>query len=340
MDRDFYLNLIHKQLTEVLTAEEEGILMEYLSSDAAHQRWADEIRISWELGQKVEGIPEVNIEEELARVHQRMTNSTDTVVPNPVVSLAPQSGGQIKSMIPRYMAIAASVLALIAVGFWLFNPDQIGGIEEVKTISATNGTKTIDLSDGSKVWLREGSSIEYAKSNSREITLSGQAFFEVKRDELHTFIVNIDETLVTVLGTSFEILGSEDGSIELQVATGSVSMSNEYDEVILEKGNAVSYNPKNQKITKIDFDDPLKEPWKSGRFIFREEKLENILIEIEDYYGVQIALSNSDLSNCKKTASIPVKSTNEVLQAIAKQFQLSVRKIADTSFILDGDQCL
>ena len=133
--------------------------------------------------------------------------------------------------------------------------------------------------------------------------------------------------------------GAEDGTIELQVATGKVSMSNEYDELILENGNAAVYIPTEQKINKVGFKNPLQEPWKSGRFTFKNESLGNIIKKLEQYYNVEIQLSNKSLSTCKKTVSTSVKGINEVIQAVATQFQLSVRKIEDSSFILDGDQC-
>ncbi len=342
MDTDSYLQLIHKQLTESLSAEEQGLLSTYLKSDVKHQHWADEIRLSWQLGKNIDTIPEVNVEEELNRMHIRMDTipmitETSERKSTAVPSIEPNSN--VRSMIPRYLVIAASMLALIAVGVWLFDSSGIDGIDSMQTITALNGTKSVNLSDGSKVWLKEGSTIKYPKEDTREITLVGRAFFDVARDEMHPFTVSIEETLITVLGTSFAVNGAEDGRIELQVATGKVSMSNEYDEIILEKGNAATYNPATENITQVDFKDPLKAPWKSGRFTFKNTTLANILIELEEYYEVEIELSNEKLSSCKKTTSTPVKSINEVIQAISTQFQLSVRKITDTSFVLDGDQC-
>lgn len=342
MDKDFYINLIHKQLTGALSAKEEVLLRGYLNANSDHQQLADEIQLSWELGEEVQSIPDVDVEHELNRIHLRM----DAQEKIGVESIAKASTsrnkleGRVISLMPRYLAIAASLIALIVASTWFFNEGGIDGIDNIETITASNGTKTINLSDGSTIWLGEGGTIKYAKDQTREITLIGKAFFDVARDEMNPFKISIDETLVTVLGTSFSVEGAQDGRIELQVATGRVSMSNEYDEVILEKGNAAIYNPLEARISKVDFKDPLQEPWKSGRFIFKNQSLANIITEIEQYYVVEIRLSNDSLADCKKTMSTPVKGINEVIQAIATQFQLSVRKIADTSFMLDGDQCL
>ena len=342
MDTDFYLQLLHKQLTESLSAEEQGQLNAYLKSDVKHQHWAEEIRLSWELGENIDTIPEVDVEEELNRIHIRMDTTssiTETSQVKSTAELSVEPRSKVRSLILRYLAIATSMIALIAVGVWLFDSNDIDGIDNMQTITALNGTKTVNLSDGSKVWLKEGSSIKYPKEDTREISLTGQAFFDVARNEMHPFTVSIDETLITVLGTSFAVNGAENGIIELQVVRGKISMSNEYDEIIVEKGKAATYNPATEKITQVDFKDPLEAPWKSGRFTFKNTTLANILTELEEYYEVEIELTNEKLSSCKKTTSTPVKSINEVIQAIATQFQLSVRKIADTSFVLDGDQC-
>ncbi|MFT4565488.1 MAG: transmembrane sensor [Saprospiraceae bacterium] len=341
MDKDFYIQLIQKQLTGELSEEEDEQLGAYLSSDVEHQQLSDEIRLSWELGAPMQNIPEVDVDQELNRIHLRITSDSQKRNIETSLSESPivKPIGKVRFLVPRYLAVAASIIALISGGVWLFNSGGIDGIDNIKTIAATNGTKIINLTDGSKIWLREGGMVKYAKDQTREISLVGQAFFEVARDEIDPFLVSIDETLVTVLGTSFSIGGSEDGTIELQVATGRVSMSNEYDEIVLEKGNAAAYRPSDQKIKQVDFRDPIQEPWKSGRFVFKEESLGFIINELEEYYSVQIELSNNTLSTCKKTTSIPVKTISEVIQSIATQFQLSVRTIADTSFVLDGDQC-
>ena len=145
MDNDFYINLIHKQLTGNLTAEEEDVLSAYLSSNVDHQQFADEIKLSWEFGEEVQSIPNIDVEQELNRIHLLIDRGNAELIEETakVVPPSPESGGKIFTMIPRYLAIAASLLVLTVAGTWFFKAPGIDGIDNIETIIASNGTKVI-----------------------------------------------------------------------------------------------------------------------------------------------------------------------------------------------------
>ncbi len=106
-----------------------------------------------------------------------------------------------------------------------------GADTEVITFSnSTDKPTLINLQDGSTVLVHPGSEIKYPKTfgNKREISLSGEAFFQVAKDAQHPFYVYTDEVTTRVLGTSFLIKAYEQQEkITVSVSTGRVSVSSE-----------------------------------------------------------------------------------------------------------------
>lgn len=136
------------------------------------------------------------------------------------------------------LAVAASLLLLFGIGTMVYNQFFT---TDVTFANATQTIKTITLPDGSTVKLSPNAELAYTESDgTRNVELKGKAFFDVKHQDV-PFAVETGELKVEVLGTSFTIDSEKPANQEVTVATGRVRVTSGNDDVVLTKGERVSY---------------------------------------------------------------------------------------------------
>ena len=128
------------------------------------------------------------------------------------------------------LRIAASIALILAIGIpaLYYGVIRDSSSESMKHHLAQDGVATVDLPDGSRVYLNKGAEITYSEAfkNQRAVELKGEAFFEVMSDPQNPFTVRSGASLVTVLGTSFNIKQLDSSSdVEVYVKTGKVKVS-------------------------------------------------------------------------------------------------------------------
>ena len=104
-----------------------------------------------------------------------------------------------------------------------------------KIVTPRGGKYNITLPDGSKVWLNAASSLHYPTTfsgNSREVTLTGEAYFEIAENRKMPFRVNVNNVLVDVLGTHFNVMAyADEEAIHATLLEGCVRVSNQASEI-------------------------------------------------------------------------------------------------------------
>lgn len=164
-------------------------------------------------------------------------------------------------------------------------------------ITPRGGEYEIVLADGTRVWLNAASSLHYPvqfSGKERKVSLSGEAYFEVAKDEKHPFVVNAGNTDVTVLGTKFDISAyNDDPSQKVVLAEGAVmvnevnNLSGENKEVLLKPGfAAVIKGTYPISVSKADVEAALG--WKNGLFLFDGESLGSIMRKLSRWYNVDV----------------------------------------------------
>lgn len=181
-------------------------------------------------------------------------------------------------------AIAASVSVIIisALVYYFF----IFGHTVVST--KISQIATVFLPDSTKVTLNAVSSIVYNKDNfntNRELTLDGQAFFEVKKGS--SFVVNTGDISTQVLGTSFSIYARED-KVEVNCVSGKVKVLDKVKEHVLIKGEGIEAQNGILESSKDTFEPETAISWTDGKFYYHGESLNLVVKEIENQFGVKI----------------------------------------------------
>ena len=236
------------------------------------------------------------------------------------------------------LRVAASILVILALGIpaFYFGVIRNNNSEPLSNSYAEKGFLTVDLPDGSRVYLNEGAEISYPPVfiREREVKLKGEAFFEVMSDPVNPFIVRSGNVVVSVLGTSFNVKQSKQSpNVEVYVKTGKVRMSvgNSGQFITLESGEVGE--TESQNLTRSIQKDPNYISWKTKDFKFVDAELMGVLQELEDSYHVTIHTQVADLHNMKITTSYSEQSIDAILETIGTAFGLTVSNKEDGYYL-------
>jgi ferric-dicitrate binding protein FerR (iron transport regulator) len=236
-----------------------------------------------------------------------------------------------------YAAVWIGLLVFLGVGLWslgLFQKNkqpQQHDLPQVAAMHASNpkGRRSkITLSDGSVITLGPDSRITYPSSfseHSREITLEGEAFFEVSKDPNRSFIVHTGDIQTRVLGTSFKVEAFPGQPLSVAVATGQVRVD-QFGQgkmlqplAILNPGKKVSWNAIASSATLADEPVSVINGWVEYKLAFNAQTLREIATQLERWYAVNIKFSNATVANKRLTitlaANMPLKTIMEILRS-------------------------
>lgn len=154
------------------------------------------------------------------------------------------------------------------------------------------GEFVLVLADGTKVWLNSQTKIKYPvafNDTVRKVFLEGEAYFEVVKNLECPFHVCMKNGVdVEVLGTSFNVRAySDENIVETVLEEGKVKMSKDGETVILNPGVKAKYLS-GGTIQVDEVDTELYTAWRTGQYIFMNEKVENILKHLERWYNIEV----------------------------------------------------
>ncbi len=228
-----------------------------------------------------------------------------------------------------FIRMAAVILILLAVGIptILYSYNEFGKRNEIIGHKCENGILTVDLPDGTRVFLNEGSNLEYRKDYEvkRNVNIEGEAFFNVMADPKRPFRVNSGKVVVTVLGTSFNIRETALKSTEVFVESGKVrvDMKNLDESVILNPGEIAEVN---RHLTTSEQLDPNYLSWKTKDFKFIDEEVDQILRILEQSYHVEVRSEAGTLSDMRLTTEYSDQSFDAILSTICTALALYFEK--------------
>lgn len=178
-------------------------------------------------------------------------------------------------------------------------PDNNTSGEIYNTMSTPKGGQyKLRLPDGSRVWLNAESTIKYPvifNNKERNVSITGEAYFEVATDKNRKFLVNVNGTVTEVLGTSFNVSGyNDEDAIKITLLQGAVKVAkpnakNNADAKILKPGQQAGWNIKTEKLTVQQADVDAVMAWKNGLFQFSGDDIVSIMKKISKWYDVEIS---------------------------------------------------
>ena len=227
------------------------------------------------------------------------------------------------------LRIAAIVLLILTVGIPViyYSANEISKGKAVIEHKSVNGILTIDLPDGSRVFLNEGARLELEKTfeENRDVTLEGEGYFDVMSDPNRPFRVNAGKVVVTVLGTSFNIKESDNETIQVFVESGmvQVDMETENETIVLEPGQIAEAN---NHLSSSILQDANYLSWKTKDFKFVDESILSILTTLEQAYHVEVRADDISLSNMRLTTTYSDQSFDAILTTICTALNMNYKK--------------
>lgn len=244
-------------------------------------------------------------------------------------------GKEVITRFYKYAAVIIFAVFLASAGFYIgFRNHTTEVFSEI--ISTPNQViNEYTLPDGSVVALNSNSKLIFPKQfkgETREVTIEGEAFFDVTPNPDKPFIINAGNAQVKVVGTSFNVSAyPESETVEVVVKTGKVQVISKFsDELSTEKQvyltpgekGTLSNNSSNPK--KSENSDPNYLAWKTHDFIFDEIPLNEVFKCLEKTYHVKIEVLEPELNNLKLNAQFEEKPIDFILNVVSLTFNINL----------------
>lgn len=205
-----------------------------------------------------------------------------------------------------------------------------------KSVTAAFGTiATIDLPDGTRVWLNSGSSIGYPETfahKERTVNLTGEAYFEVRSDVNHPFYVNADGLIVKATGTKFSVMSYKNSMTkcvalaEGKLAVKTLDKKHREQFIQLKPLQSLKFDQSNGDITVASDDIYKYYAWKDGKMVFRNDPLSEVANRISLQYNVDVEINGEQIKTYRYYATFQNESLREVfdLLKISSPFEYKI----------------
>ena len=335
MSNDQRINfLISLKLSGEATPEELMELEMFIKNNPELLERTEDIKKVWkQLGRRSTGLAEGSFEKHLHRLNNEIFES-NALSPT---SFDVQKMSPVRKLVQKkYYRILWGAAAASILFFWfLFRTNENTGVKPINnTVSTKVGDKaSINLPDGSKVWLNGESKITYVGdfgNKTREVYLSGEAFFDVAKDKTKPFIIHTRTINLKVLGTAFNVR-SYDNEKETETALVrgcvEITLRNSPDKkIVLKPGEKllVKNIPVDTLLTykkqKRDEETPIavltnmhyygtdsssvETSWTKNQLEFNDEPLDKIALNLERWFNIRVTITDESLKKEKYTATL------------------------------------
>jgi Fe2+-dicitrate sensor, membrane component len=223
----------------------------------------------------------------------------------------------VSNIIRNFLKIASIVLITFGCTYYFSstkkaNDEVKNEIVAMQSIYVPAGQRVeLNLTDGTKVWVNALTTISFPEKFSeqtRDVYLDGEAFFDVNRNMEKKFIVHTHKYNINVLGTEFNVSSYKSrDNFEAYLLSGSLEVvsNDNISNVTLEPGGRVYY--KDGLLVKGDILHYDYFLWKNGIISFEHERIEDILLKLQQYYDTNIYNKNKSINDMRYTGKFQTK---------------------------------
>lgn len=242
-----------------------------------------------------------------------------------------QKRGAIRAIWQTYSRVAAAILLPLALIYLVYShvqPGQQDARISYAEITAPLGSRiNFTLPDGSSGWLNSGSSLKYPVffSDTRDVELSGEAFFDIQKNERKPFNVKTADLNISVLGTRFNVSAYKgDVSSAVVLESGKVKLSRHgiQDAIEMKPDEKVVYNSTQKELRKTSVNSTKYTSWKEGKLVFRNDPMTEVAKRLSRWYNVDIELSQEESSDLRLRATFEDEEIEEVLRLLKLTFPI------------------
>lgn len=244
-----------------------------------------------------------------------------------------------------YSMVASILLVLGVAGTVYFALQDRANVPMYVVSSGIQNMESVSLPDGTTVQMGPGSRLTYPASFSgktREITLTGQAFFDVAKNREKPFIVHTEDMSVEALGTAFELFSYDmENKIEAILLNGKIKVSvadkktNKMREYLVSPNEKILMDRQSGKITKQIVDADKYTAWRKQKMLsFENEKLSMIIPRLEQWYGRKVMCQKDLADKYRFTFKVRDESLDRIFYMIEASSPLQYKELENGDYIL------
>jgi len=302
-------------------SEETWIKSEKLKRFMAEDSYETERK--WKELKYMKNNEQINVDQAWDKVVSKINETENNIIQGP---------GSVILLRRTLMKIAAVALILLSIGaaaVYIVKTDALS-----RKITATTGNDEknlrVTLPDGSSVILNRNTRLSYRSNfgrSGRNVSLDGEAFFEITPDKSNAFTVDAGKAMIKVLGTSFNVITNNDESaVEVFVETGHVML---YDEsgsqnIMLDPGFVGTLSQKSSK-KKLN-DNPNYMAWNKGLLNYSGQTLEVVFHDLKRVYNMEIVADDKEILELPWAITIDNQSQDTIIRLICASFILNYTK--------------
>ena len=237
----------------------------------------------------------------------------------------------------RYAAIFFFMVS-VSGAIWYFSGQQNQQIRQPHTNTIAQGGQVskVELPDGSIVWLNAGSTLSYNNDYSdanRDITLNGEAYFDVAKHEALPLVVHCNGLQVKALGTKFSVAAyMSDSTIDVVLEEGLVALSPPGDQSYkyrLQPGELGRFQKETHELEVQRVDTRMYTAWRKGMISIFDQPLEKVAQRLEKRYDQKFEVSE-EVKDFRYTFTIRNESLDKIIRLMEKITPVKAIQRADT----------
>lgn len=362
MNQNRFWELLAKKQAGEATPEEQTEFNEYLMNDDIDENLLLQVGVIWDAPIIPKNAPsDAEVQLKWNKFHQKIKNTKDE---NEEIAIEKTKINWWKQHYHK-LAIAASIIILLLSGGWWLNKGEKLNDQNKNIISTKNGSKSkVQLPDGTVVWLNAGSKILYNESYNkitRDVVLTGEAFFDVVHDASRPFIIHTRVMNIKVLGTIFNVKAYPNDKVtEASLIKGSIEVSfpgRHTKNIILKPNEKITVVNGSQNIlTKIDesndyvdvnedfnqadlpevsvsnltyqpSDSAVAETaWViKNEMIFRSQPFKDLAKDMERWFNVSIQFADKNITDIKFTGTFSTETIKEALAELQMSYHFKYK---------------
>jgi ferric-dicitrate binding protein FerR (iron transport regulator) len=298
--------------------EDKGLLGRFMADDRYNtiNKWKETGKMNTD--------KEINVDKAWNKLYDRLNENGLVNNPEPL---------RISFIRNPWFRIAAAVLLLLSLGTATLLISDNGLLSNKIVVTTTGNQKNLEvtLPDGSNIFLNRNTRLTYRENfgrHGRNVTLTGEAFFEIAPDPAKPFMVDAGKARVKVTGTSFNVItNNPDYAVEVYVRTGKVELSDNTGNKSIELDPGYIGTINTVKTGKSMNSNPNYLSWNTGLLVYDGQTLDVVFRDLKRVYNMEIIADNPEILNKTWTSPIDNQPQETIIRLICASFNLNFSKV-------------
>ena len=324
--------LLVRFLSGDASEQEKTDVQQWIEADDQNQEYFDQLEILWNSSADARILSSIDLKKDWQKVQERISNTATQ-----------NQKGSFSLRITAYQLVRIAAVLVVAVGLYFTIPLLISQLIKPVTVAASNNPVLVTLPDGSEVYLNKNASLTYPEAldgKTRAVTLQGEAFFEITKDESRPFLIKSAQAVIEIVGTSFNVRNIDSTGVIVSVVTGTVLLYDEEREtskLTLKPGDQGSLDKTHGLLITSNMDVNFLS-WKTGVLTFRNTGLKQVVSDLNRHYGNRFELASTALESCTLTSTFDHQAIGEVLEELRLVLPIQIQEKGNV-IIISGEGC-